>query len=73
VTVHGTNSCYHAGCRCEPCREAHKVYEKDRRHRRAHGDTARKPPTLTATRNPKRKLRVDVDRMLELAFRRRVA
>lgn len=35
VRQHGTHSAYSAGCRCDPCRVAHREYERNRaRHRR---------------------------------------
>jgi len=70
MTIHGTNSKYHAGCRCDECKAAHRIYEKDRRLRRAKGIIERKQPTFTAVQDPKRSTSVSVDRMLELAFRR---
>jgi hypothetical protein len=34
VARHGSNSKYHAGCRCRPCKDAHRVYEKARKARK---------------------------------------
>lgn len=31
---HGTHSCYSKGCRCEPCRVAHREYERHAKRRR---------------------------------------
>jgi hypothetical protein len=70
LTVHGTNSKYHEGCRCAECKQAHKLYERDRRHRRSRGITERKAPALTAVQDRKRSSTFSVDRMLELAFKR---
>lgn len=67
MRIHGTNSKYHAGCRCFDCKVAHARYEKDRRDRRAAGVTERKEPVLTAIREKRQG--PNVDRMLELAFR----
>ena len=68
MRVHGTNSMYHDGCRCESCKVAHKIYENDRYRRRAKGINTRKKPVYTAMKTPTVKRVVDVDRMLELAF-----
>jgi hypothetical protein len=72
VTVHGTNSKYHEGCRCAECKEAHRLYERDRKYRRARGITERKAPAFTAVQDRKRSSTFSVDRMLELAFRQRL-
>jgi hypothetical protein len=34
VAQHGTNSTYCGGCRCRPCKDAHRAYEKARKARR---------------------------------------
>jgi hypothetical protein len=37
--AHGTQRRYVAGCRCEECKEAHRVSARDYRERRASGQT----------------------------------
>lgn len=34
VAQHGSNAKYTGGCRCRPCKDAHRVYEKARKARR---------------------------------------
>lgn len=34
ASIHGTNSRYHAGCRCDECRAAHAAYVKECRRRK---------------------------------------
>jgi WhiB family redox-sensing transcriptional regulator len=31
---HGTRACYLAGCKCEPCHDAHRVYDREYKRRR---------------------------------------
>jgi hypothetical protein len=36
VMRHGTHSAYSGGCRCDPCRVAHRVYERNQQRKRAY-------------------------------------
>lgn len=39
MRTHGTHSCYTAGCRRQECKEAHRVYERERKRFRNRPDT----------------------------------
>ncbi len=65
IPLHGTQARYARGCRCEPCREAHSIYQRDSytrnqgaarraaREARANTSTAWTEQALCAGRNPR--------------------
>lgn len=45
---HGTRRAYVAGCRCDDCKEANRVYQQEYQARRRSGETGRVPARVVA-------------------------